>query len=210
STNNKAFIYGWNNVLPTDYAFYYVAYRLGFPTTYIRPFLFMFIIGSIATAYVTMRSRRKEVVPEIVAPAKIIAPILAEFCELYDQKNSLILEMDSLREDVLRGKIKKVEYAQRVKSAEKELAMLNKQIEQKKTEILKLNKKFESDFRDLEINEADREQAKMAIQHLRRRYLMKRLTKETYLELTEAQEKKLKKAESNIDKKIQDLRREAE
>lgn len=209
STANKAFIYGCNNVLPTESTFYYAAYHVGFPTTYIRPFIFMFIVGSVATVYVLMRSRRKEVAPEIVTTEKVIAPILEEFCELYDQKNSLILEMDSLHEDVLRKKIKKIEYAQRVKSAEKELATLNKQIEQKKTEILNLNKKFESDFKDLEINEADREQAKMAIQHLRRRYLMKRLTKETYLKLTEAQEKKLKKAESNIDKKIQDLRREA-
>ncbi|MEX2706215.1 MAG: hypothetical protein Q6352_013320, partial [Candidatus Freyrarchaeum guaymaensis] len=114
-----------------------------------------------------------------------------------------------LREDALRKKIKKAEYSRRVKAAERELALLNKQIDRKKTELLELNKKFESDIRSLEISEADREQAKLALQHLRRRYLLKRLSKETYLKLREAQEKKLKKAESNIDKKIQDLRREA-
>nr|MDO8081628.1 hypothetical protein [Candidatus Freyarchaeota archaeon] len=209
SIAKNVFFYVWNNVLPTQNAFSYVTYRVGFPTTYWRPFVFMLIFGSVATAYVVIRSRRVEGAPEIVTPAEVIAPILSEFCELYDQKNALILEMDSLREDALKRKIKKVEYAQRVKSAEKELATLNKQLDQKKIEVLESNKKFESDFRALEINEADREQAKMAIQHLRRRYLMKRLTKETYVKLSEAQEKKLKKAESNIDKKIQDLRREA-
>jgi hypothetical protein len=209
STAKNVFFYAWNNVFPTQNIFSYVTYRVGLPTTYLRPCIFMLIFGCIATAYVAIRSRRVEAAPEIVTPAEVVAPLLGEFCELYDERNSLILEMDRLREDALKRKIKKVEYAQRVKSAEKELATLNKQIDQKKAEILQSNKKFESDFKALEINEADREQAKMALQHLRRRYLMKRLTKETYLKLTEVQEKKLKKAESNIDKKIQDLRREA-
>ncbi|MEM3586827.1 MAG: hypothetical protein QXO71_05825 [Candidatus Jordarchaeaceae archaeon] len=209
STANNVFLYAWNNVIPTQSAFFYVVYCVGLPTTYIRPLILMFIFGSIATAYVLIRTRRVEAAPPIVTPEKVLAPILSEFCELYDQKNALILEMDSLREDALRGKIKKFEYAQRVKSAEKELATLNKQIEEKKNEILKLNKKFESDFKYLEVNEADRDQAKLTLQHLKRRYMLKRLSKETYLELTEAQEKKLKKAESNIEKKIQDLRREA-
>jgi hypothetical protein len=210
STDGTTFFYAWNNVLPNQNAFSYFTYSIGFPTTYTRPIAFMLIFGFAAIIYVVIRSRRvEEAVPLVVSPAEVIAPVLRDFCDLYDEKNSLIIEMDSLREDVLRRKVRKVEYNQRVKSSEKELSRLNTLIDQKKVEVLKLNNKFEPDFRSLEMNEADRDQAKMTIQHLRRRYLMKRLTKETYIKLTEDQEKKLRKAQSNLDKKIQDLRREA-
>nr|MDO8089842.1 hypothetical protein [Candidatus Sigynarchaeota archaeon] len=201
--------YAWNNVAPTQSVFTYVAYGVGFPGTYLRPFVLMLLFGTVATVYVIIRSRRVELLLLVERPVEAAASVLREFCDLYEEKNALILEMDRLREDALRKKIKKAEYSRRVKAAERELALLNKQIERKKTELLELNKKFESDIKSLEISEADREQAKLALQHLRRRYLLKRLSKETYLKLREAQEKKLKKAESNIDKKIQDLRREA-
>jgi hypothetical protein len=209
SSTQNIFIYSWKNVVPTQNVFFYAAYSAGFPTTYLRPFLLMLIFGVAAILYVVFRSRRVKPVPLVVRPAEISASILREFCDIYDEKTSLIIEMDRLREDSLRKKIKKAEYSRRVKNAEKDLARLNKQIDQKKSEILDYDKKFESDFGALEINEADREQAKLALQSLRRRYLMKRLTKDTYLKLRDAQEKKLKKAESNIDKKVQDLRREA-
>ncbi|MFB0561706.1 MAG: hypothetical protein ACETWM_10905 [Candidatus Lokiarchaeia archaeon] len=209
SSTQNIFLYSWKNVIPTQKVFFYTSYSVGFPTTYLRPFLLMLIFGAAAILYVAIRSRRAKPVPLIARPAEISASILRELCELYDEKTSLIIEMDRLREDALRKKIKKAEYSRRVKNAEKDLARLNQQIDQKKAEILEYDKKFESDFSALEINEADREQAKLSLQSLRRRYLMKRLTKETYLKLRDAQEKKLKKAESNIDKKIQDLRREA-
>ncbi|MGQ9721162.1 MAG: OmpH family outer membrane protein [Candidatus Jordarchaeum sp.] len=209
SVTQNFFLYAWNNIVPTQKVYFYLVYGVGFPTSYLRPFVFMLIFGAVAVIYTIFKSRRVKPIAVVARPIEISASILREFCDLYEEKSSLILEMDRLHEDASRKKIKKGEYAQRIKAAEKELATFDKQLNQKKTEILKLDKKFESDFNALEINEADREQAKLAIQSLRRRYLMKRLSKETYIKLTEAQEKKLKKAESNIDKKIQDLRREA-
>ncbi|WXG41284.1 MAG: hypothetical protein WED07_11050 [Candidatus Freyarchaeum deiterrae] len=210
SIAENTYLYSFNNVLPTQNVEAYATYSIGLPTTYLRPLVFMLIFGSIAIAYVVIRSRRvEEAAPIIVSPAEVVAPVLREFCDLYEEKNSLILEMDSLREDVLRKKIRKIEYNQRARNSEKEISRLSIQIDQKKTEVLKSNNKFESDFSFLEINEADRDHAKITLQHLKRRYFMKRLSKETYIKLSEEQEKKLNKAESNIDKKIQDLRREA-
>lgn len=209
SSTENIFLYAWNDVIPTQKVYFYSAYNIGFPTTYLRPLLFMLIFGITAISYTVIRSRRARAVPLMVRPAEVSASILRDFCDLYEEKNSLILETDSLREDSLRKKIRKAEYSRRVKAVEKDLARLNQQIDHKKTEILDLDRKFASDFNSLELNEADREQAKLALQSLRRRYLLKRLSKETYLKLRDSQEKKLKKAESNIDKKIQDLRREA-
>ncbi len=208
SINKNIYLYTYKNIIPTQNILSYFLYSVGFPNTYLRPLTLTLVFGSAAAVYALVRSRRVKAAPAIVRPAEVKASILSEFLNLYEEKNTLILEMERLREDALRKKVSKLEYAQRIKNSEKELARLESEINKIKTKLIEADKKYVSDIRYFEINEADREQAKLALQSLRRRYLMKRLDKETYLKLKEAQENKLRKAESNLDKRIQDLRRE--
>ena len=171
-----------------------------------RPLIFLLLFMIVCSSYVIM----KRVLPSkegLPTRATVVpTPILLEFCSIFEEKVSLITELEKLDEDLKKRKIKKRIYRNQLKTAEKKILELNKDIEELKITIKRAGGRFAQIVNELEINEAERAAAKDGLFNLEQRYLRKKISVVAYQKLSNDLINRHKKARTKIDKLIFELR----
>ena len=206
--NQIVLIFNESNVSP--YNSKIIQLELDYSHSYLdflwRPLTIFFILAILCSAFVLVKrglptekriSERSTVVP---------TPIIMEFCSLFDEKVSLITELEKLEEDVIRRKIKKRIYRNRFKNAERKLFELDKDINELKIVLKQAGGRFAEIVNELEINEAERESAKDGVRNLDQRYQRKKISTVAYQKLYNDLINRHKKAKTRIDKLIFELR----
>jgi len=132
--------------------------------------------------------------------------LIREFCETYDNRFGVLLQLEKIEEDRRARKIKKKDYELMKAKLEKEFKALTEKLKPIKAELRKRGSRYEDAIRKLEIYEEERENAKASIDFLERRYRLKKISKSVYEKLMEEQLKKLRSSTEHIDRIIFDLR----
>ncbi|MHA1132439.1 MAG: hypothetical protein ACTSQQ_16755, partial [Candidatus Helarchaeota archaeon] len=171
-----------------------------------RPLVFLLAFGILCSSYVVSKRvlpseerlfRRATVVP---------TPILLEFCSLFEEKTSLVTEIEKLDDNLKKHKIKKRLYRSQRKTAEKKIAELDKDIAELKISLKEAGGRFSQIVNELEINEAQRQSAKDGLYNLEQRYLRKKISVVAYQKLRKDLLNRHKKSKTKIDKLIFELR----
>ncbi|MFX1293971.1 MAG: hypothetical protein ACFFD2_03795, partial [Promethearchaeota archaeon] len=171
-----------------------------------RPLIFILILSILCSSYVVIKRvfplkegllKRETVVP---------TPILLEFCSLFEEKVSLVSEIEKLDEDLKKRKIKKRIYRSQRKTAEKKIIELNKDIDELKITLKKAGGRFTQIVNELEINEAERQSAKDGLYNLEQRYLRKKISIVAYQKLIRDLNNRHKRSKTRIDKLLFELR----
>lgn len=171
-----------------------------------RPILFLIIIVAICSSYVVAKRMLPSEERLFERITVVPTPIILEFCSLFEEKTSLVSELEKLDEDLKNRKIKKRIYRNQRKTAEKKILELNKDIEDLKINLRNAGGRFAQIANELEINEAERESAKDGLFNLEQRYLRKKISVVAYQKLSNDLENRHKKAKTKIDKLLFELR----
>ncbi len=194
----------------TEYNSRVIEFEMNVSKSYIyfltRPLLFLIILGTVCSGYVVT----KRIIPgkEGIAQRTTVAPapIVLEFCSLFEEKVSLISELEKLDDDLKKRKIKKRIYRNQRKTAERKIIELDKDINDLKIPLKEAGGRFAQIVNELEINEAERESAKDGIFNLEQRYIRKKISTVAYQKLLRDLITRHKKASTKIDKLIFELR----
>jgi len=173
-----------------------------------RVIFFSSIIGllvlgmSVIVRYNIKHERELPPGEEEVIPIELIR----DFCETYDNRFGVLLQLEKIEEDRRARKIKKKDYELMKLKLEKEFKALTEKLKPIKAELRKRGSRYEDAIRKLEIYEEERENAKASMDFLERRYRLKKISKSVYEKLMEEQLKKLRSSTEHIDRIIFDLR----
>ena len=107
---------------------------------------------------------------------------------------------------MIKRKIKKRIYRNRLKNAERKILELDKDINELKTILKEAAGRFAEIVNELEINEAARENAKDGIRSLNQRYQRKKISTVAYQKLSNDLANRYKKSKTKIDKLLFELR----
>jgi len=194
-----------SNVTYYDSQYISLSYTPNFVYSVWRPLLYSILIASLCVIYVVSKGIRKEImevkVVEVAPKEKI-----SKFCDLYENKVSIIMELEKLDDMLRRRKIKKREYNAKVSLYNEKLRNINKSIKSMREELLKEYPRIEDMIKNIELYEEQWESARTSLKLLERRYYSKKISKEIYEKLKDEQEKKLRESIENIDRTIFDLR----
>ncbi|NVM55398.1 MAG: hypothetical protein HWN66_16955 [Candidatus Helarchaeota archaeon] len=206
--NNLILIYNEFNITPSNSKV--IELEIDISKSYFhflaRPLFFILVLGVICTCYVMF----KRVLPfkeRLFERATVVpTPILLEFCSLFEEKISLITEIEKLDDNLKKRKIKKRIYRNQRKTAERKILELNKDIDELKVTLRNAGGRFAQVINELEINEAERQSAKDGLYNLEQRYLRKKISVVAYQKLTKDLYNRHKKAKTKIDKLLFELR----
>ena len=177
---------------------------------FIRPLLFVLIVGIFCLGYVAVRriSFFLEEEEIIAVVAEVDPAILSEFCALYGEKIALLLQTERLEQNMLQGKISKPRYRKEKKNFERKLRSLGRELEGRSQPLIEAGGKYESSVRQLELLEAERVSAIEALHALEQRYRQKRITASVYQKLRNDLQKRRDRAVGRMDRILLTLREE--
>jgi len=172
----------------------------------VHPFLISLIIGIIASAYVVIKRAIPITKVEIKRRTEVPSSILREFTILYEQKIGILIEMDKMDADFRKRKLRSREYRKLIKTAEKNLAEIDKSLDELKPEFRSAGGRYKEIVDKLEILEGEKTTIKDSLIRLQTRYKLKQIKPIAYNNIRENYEKRLKKIKSNMEKLVQELR----
>ncbi|NVM01670.1 MAG: hypothetical protein HWN67_05015 [Candidatus Helarchaeota archaeon] len=177
------------------------------PFDFYRPLLIAGLISIPLISFIILKRelpRKKEL---RLRPTEVPSHVIREFITLYSEKNALYIEIENLEENMARRKIKKREYRNQLKTIERKLSGLNKELQKFSDEINEAGGRYTKIIEDLELREADYDMAREALEAIERRYrISRRISTTTYRKLKKEEEKALQKAKKDKEKLIQELR----
>jgi hypothetical protein len=132
--------------------------------------------------------------------------LVRAFCNLFEQKLSLIMELNELNEDPERWKIKKRTYRNRYKVLNKKLLEISRNIGDLKMTLRESGDMFSKVVDQLEISEAKYISAGDDLYSLRQRYSWKEISHIAYQKLLGKFNKRHKKAITRIARRLMKLR----
>jgi len=162
-------------------------------------------VAVICVALVATRRIGRKPAPAIPVPVETIR----QFITLQDEKSTLRLEVEKLREDLGRGAISKHEYRRRNKVIEVRLAELSRLLSPLKDKLKSIQPSYNEMLRKIENLEAEIEAARTSESQIRMQYRTGKLTREVYDKLLKDVKKRIDKARENLDSLIIALREEA-
>jgi hypothetical protein len=181
-----------------EYSILWAAYR---PTLWI-------LVATAVVGSILAFSRRKHLPAVRVTPVPL--EILRAFTSKYDEKSSLSTELESLEKSMARGKVSRIEFRRRKTSIDARLTSLNREITQLKSQIAKAGGRFGSAIAKMEVAEAEIETARGELERVSSQYRGGRISRETFEKLREDYEKRIAKAQGNLDDCLAVLREELE
>ncbi|MHA1627212.1 MAG: hypothetical protein ACTSYT_04965 [Candidatus Asgardarchaeia archaeon] len=205
SKDHTVVIASGSNVTYYDSQYVSISYTPNFIYYLWRPLLYSSLIASLCAVYVISKGIRRGVreaeVVEVIPKEKI-----SKFCDLYENKVSVIMELEKLDDMLRRRKIKKREYNAKVSLYNEKLKGIDKSIKSMREELLKEYPRIGEMIKNIELYEEQWESARTSLKLLERRYYTKKISKDIYERLKDEQEKKLRESIENIDRIIFDLR----
>lgn len=204
------FVYRDFNTTPNLILDLQISYIPNYITMFTRPLLFTFIVGLIAALYVSMRRVSYEEAPRVIQQEGMPKSLLAEYSELYDEKVALVLQIEKFDDDRKRKKVSKREYDTRRRRYSATLKEVNRKIKDTTDQIKEYGGRLAEIVEELAILEAERDNIRVAITDLNRRYRARRVTRAVYERLRRDQERKINRSTSRIDTLIFELRQSAQ
>ena len=171
-----------------------------------RPLIFLLIFVALCSGYVISKRALPSEERLLLRKTVVPTPVLLEFCSLFEEKTSLVTEIEKLDEDLKKRKIKKRLYRSQRKTAERKILELDKDIDELKSTLKEAGGRFSQIVNELEINEAERQSAKDGLYNLEKRYPRKKISIVAYQKLRKDLLNRHKKSKTKLDKLIFELR----
>lgn len=205
-TETISFIY-YNATLFVDpnvsLTFSYVPFWSSF-----RPTLWMGVAVALVGVVVFLWSMRKPAVAAPVLRIPIRPEFLRDFVDAYERREKAQLELESLEQQVRRGRIPRRQYKVRKQMLEGRIASLSKDLYNLSQKIRAAGLRYADIMRQLEVAEAEIEGANREIARIEARYRGGELSKEAYRRLREEYERRRDNAKTTIDGVLLRLREE--
>ncbi|TFF89202.1 MAG: hypothetical protein EU549_01450, partial [Promethearchaeota archaeon] len=171
-----------------------------------HPLLISLIIGIIAALYVISKRAIPTTGIKITRKTIVPASVIREFCYLYEQKIALMSEIDNLDKEYQRRKLRSREYRKLLKNTEKNIADIDKSLDEIKPEFRNVGGRYKEVVDKLEIFEGEKTTTKDSLVRLKARYKRKQIKPIAYRKLNRDFKKRIKKINSNMEKLVQELR----
>jgi hypothetical protein len=174
-----------------------------------RPLFISLVIGLLASLYIFTRRKDQVSVVKPVGPTVVAVDIFVRFSEAYDEKVALTMQLEKLDNDRSRKKVSSREYNERKRRYEVNLKNMNEEIKQMFETIQKRGGRMSEIAKNLEMLEAERDNARAVISNLYKRYMVRRIGRRVYEELKTKEQKKMEKLTRKIDGLIFELKQAA-
>jgi len=169
-----------------------------------RPVLFFGTFIAIISVVMVARKRIKPTAPVMAVPINV----LRSFVDDYDEKVSLLAELEFLEEDLAAGKVKKHEYKQRYRIINEEVSAINRELIDLKAKMKNAGGRYADAVRKIEIAELEIETARRNIDDVKVQYRTQKISKDTYNTLLADHRKRLERGKATIDDALISLRGE--
>ncbi|GAB4316375.1 MAG: hypothetical protein Kow0069_18520 [Promethearchaeota archaeon] len=173
-----------------------------------RPLLLTLLVGALCTTYVVLRKGIKfgpkyELEEELAIPKRE----LREFVQVYEERNALFLEIEAAEEDLRRKKMRKREYARRVKEAQSKIKEIDRDLKPLRAKLMEADSRIVKVVERLDFLETERQSVKDSIRMLEQRYRRGGLqSRSSYDRLLEDLTSRVTKIQRNIDRSISELK----
>ncbi|MCF2141150.1 MAG: hypothetical protein K9W44_13910 [Candidatus Lokiarchaeota archaeon] len=172
-----------------------------------RAIIFSLLFIAIGALYVVNASRKERTEDIVISATSIPIKELQEFVTLYEEKNAITIELDSLEKNYLKRKVQKKAYVREEKTLSTKLKKLEEELLPFKKELLESATAVANVIQKLDYLEAEKISLKDSIRNLNNRYRKGKLpSKAAYDKLSRDFEKKLESAQRKIDRNINELR----
>ncbi|HYB92655.1 MAG TPA: hypothetical protein VED00_00710 [archaeon] len=150
------------------------------------------------------RRKIKPAVPSMAMPLDVVR----SFVEDYDEKVSLLAELEDLEEDLVADKIKKNEYKQRLRRINEDVTAINRELIKLKPKIKSAGGVYADAVKKIEIAELEIETARRNINDVKSQYRMQKISRDAYHTLLADYRKRLNRSKSSVDNALINLREE--
>jgi len=169
-----------------------------------HPVLFLGTFIAIVAVVMVAHKRIKPTAPVMAVPIDV----LRSFVDDYDEKVSLIAELESLEEDLAAGKVKKHEYKQRSRIINEEVSAINRELIDLKAKMKNAGGRYADAVKKIEIAELEIETARRNIEDVKVQYRTQKISKDAYNTLLADYRKRLEKGKATVDDVLISLRGE--
>ncbi len=172
-----------------------------------RAILFSFIFMALGALYVTISNRREKSDDIVISATAIPITELQQFVTLYEEKNAVAIELDSLEDKYLRRKVQKKAFVREEKTLNNKKKELEGEILPFKKSLLEASSAVAAVIQKLDYLEAEKISLKDSIRNLNNRYRKGKLpSKAAYDKLSQDFIKKSANSQRKIDRNINELR----
>jgi len=169
-----------------------------------RPTLWIGTLVIILCAVALLWKAPRPPVPIIPIPLED----LRSFVDSYDKKRSLVSELESIEQQVRKGKIPRRRYKVRKRTLEGRLSVLSRNLTDLSEKIRKAGPRYADIMRQIEVAETELEGAETDIRRIRARYRRKEISASAYHKLLEDYHRRRDRAKTTIDGVLLRLREE--
>jgi len=169
------------------------------------------LITLVASAVILLGffARRKPGPAPTVTPKIVVSPkVFRKFVESYEERIKIMSRLDRLEKQMRRGRISRRQYKVRKTMLENKLSSLSKDLADLRETIRRSGPRYADIIRQLEIAEAQLEEAEAGIRRVRSRYRRGEISREAYRRLLEEHEKRVDEANLKIEGALLRLREE--
>lgn len=166
-----------------------------------RPTMWVWALAIVGCIVAVAWRRPKAAVARLPASAvvvKIGAEYLKSFVESYEEKMKIVLELDSLEARVSKGRIPRRRYKVLRKTLETRLGTLDRDLAESKDRLRAAGGKYSDLMRQLEISEAEINEAETNVKSIEARHAGGELSLEAYRKLQSDYQRRKEGAETTI------------
>ncbi len=172
------------------------------------PYTLLALISS-AAILLGVFVRKKPSLAPITVPKVVVSPkIFRRFVEGYEERIKIISRIERLEEQARKGRIPRRQYKVRKTMLENKLSSLSKDLADLRETIRRVGPRYADIIRQLEIAEAQLEEAEAGIRRVRSRYRRGEISREAYRRLLEEHERRIDEANLKIEGALLRLREE--
>lgn len=194
-------------ITPLHHEIFDVTYKINGALMIDRAIIFSLIFTAIGALYIVQVSRKERKEEIVISATAIPITELQQFVTLYEEKNALMIELDTLEQNLLRRKIQKKAYMREEKTLSTKLKSLEEELIPFKKELLESGSAVANVVQKLDYLEAEKISLKDSLRNLTNRYRKGKLpSKAAYEKLANDLEKKIASNQRKIDRNINELR----
>lgn len=193
------------NVTPFENLNFNLTYRYSVFWASFYPTLWMGILVIVASAIAFIwRAPKPPAAPIIPVPPED----LRKFVEAYEEKTSILFELESMEEQLRRGRIPRRRYKVRKKMLDGRLSTLSRDLSGLREKIRVAGSKYADIMRQVEVAETMLEGVETDVRRVEARYRRGEISKGAYGKLLEEYNRRMEKARTTIDGVLLRLREE--
>jgi len=205
SVFQETITYAFSNVTPFHDLDFDLTYRYMVFWASFYPALWMGILVMVASAIALIwRAPKPPPIPITLAPPED----LRSFVEAYEGKTGILLELESMEEQLRKGRIPRRRYKVRKKMLESRLSTLSRDLTNLRGKIRAAGERYASIMRQIEVAETMLEGVETDIRRVEARYRRGEISKGAYGRLLQEYHRRRERAKTTIDEVLLRLREE--